>query len=211
MPSIVKPAPKKRKAIISSDEEDDDPKPKTNKSVTPKHNLKKLKKTSTDDDDIKSKTARGKPVDVCAAFGAENITRVERPKSKSKKAAADELASHFDEAFDDSLAEIDSSLLEVSPVSAKKSKVVQVETNGSTYNHDIKSVKSEKPAQRSPNNGEHSRKTKEQVDVKAEITSPAKMKTPAAVSAKKTPKSRKRSAETADTLNETGMHYTKYC
>lgn len=203
MPSIAKPAPKKRKAIISSDEEDDDPKPP--KSVTPKPNLKKLKKTSsTDDDDNKSKAARGKPVDVGAAFGGESIKRVERPKSKSKKAADDELASHFDEAFDDSLAEIDSSLLEAEPVSAtspdKISKIVKVKSNGSTHNPASKSVKSEQPKQStlSPS---------KDVGVKAEVTSPAKMKAPAPVSAKKTPKSRKRSAETADTLNETGMHY----
>lgn len=265
-PSAAKPAPKKRKAIISSDEEEDDPKAAkiASNNFSPKPNLKKLKKT-TDDVDTKTRAARGKPVDVSSAFGSEIITRVERPKSKSKKADADELAAHFDEAFDDSLADIDSSLLEseslpvavtTSAKTTKTSKSSPSKSNGTKSKNSamkaspaksngmkhkeptmkespaktnamksaeptmkvspdkakptIKGSTSVKPESHHSNghgNGiESSRLTVEQepAGVRADVSSPAKIKAPP-TSAKKTPKSRKRSAEKADTMNESGM------
>lgn len=191
--------PKKRRAVISSDEEDDvKPAVHASKVDSPKPNLKKLKPSS--DDAPKQKR---KPVDPHAAFGDEGIVRVERPKvNKPKAAAADKLDSHFDdEALDESLAEIDTSLLEDAPVVVAKSATSKMHANGDAK----KTIKAEKSNGEENGHSKNEMKAPSTSSLKVERKEEAVAKKEPTSEKKKTPASRKRTADTSINLNDSGL------
>lgn len=178
---------KKRRANISSDEDETAAAASQNKNSSPKPDLKKLKKISTANSDGKKRSATaataisgGKAVDISAAFSDENIVRIERAKPKPKSG----LDAHFDEDFDNSLAEIDSSVLEESTSkngdAKRKPKLEKASIVESPSGTDVNDV----------------------MVAETGIKSPIKTKTP--VSARKTSKSTKPTKPSSDNLNDSG-------
>lgn len=175
---------KKRRANISSDEDETAATASQKKNSSPKPDLKKLKKISTANSDGKKRSATaisgGKAVDISAAFGDENIVRIERAKPKPKS----DLDAHFDEDFDNSLAEIDSSVLEESTSkngdAKRKPKLEKASSVESPSGTDVNDV----------------------IITETGIKSPIKTKTP--VSARKTSKSTKPTKPSSDNLNDSG-------